>query len=202
MKPVVLGISGSLSATSKTSLLVDYVLGRIADRGIKTEHIRLSSIDPRAIIRCETSDPDLARLADALQHAAGVVIATPIFKASYSGLLKAALDAMPQFGLMGKVVLPLATGGSPAHVLALDYGLRPVLQSMGARHIVQSFFVGERDFIPSKDGSFDGVTLSAPVREAIEQPLHNFLHSFTTAPAAHSLGHPRPDPAWLAQATC
>jgi FMN reductase len=37
--------------------------------------------------------------------------------------------------------MPLATGGTTAHVLALDYGLRPVLQLLGARHIVQSFFV-------------------------------------------------------------
>src|SRR5256885_12419558 len=41
-----------------------------------------------------------------------VVVATPIYKASYSGVLKSFLDLLPQFGLAGKVVLPLATGGT------------------------------------------------------------------------------------------
>jgi pyruvate-ferredoxin/flavodoxin oxidoreductase len=44
------------------------------------------------------------------------------------------LDLLPQLGLTGKAVLPLAVGGSIAHVLAIDYGLRPVLCSMAAEH--------------------------------------------------------------------
>ena len=45
-------------------------------------------------------------------------MATPIYKASYSGVLKAFLDLLPQFAFGGKVVLPLLTGGTAAHVLA------------------------------------------------------------------------------------
>jgi FMN reductase len=75
-------------------------------------------------------------------------VATPVYKASYSGLLKSWLDLMPQFGLTGKAVLPLATGGSAAHALALDYALRPVLTSMDARHVVNGFLVLDR-FIES-----------------------------------------------------
>ncbi|GAA2254092.1 hypothetical protein GCM10010430_42290 [Kitasatospora cystarginea] len=52
---------------------------------------------------------------------------------AYSGLLKTLLDVLPQYALAGKTVLPLATGGSTAHVLAVDYALRPVLASMGGR---------------------------------------------------------------------
>jgi FMN reductase len=63
-----------------------------------------------------------------------VVVATPVYKAAYSGLLKVFLDVLPQTALKGKLVLPLATGGSPHHMLALDYALRPVLQSLGAPH--------------------------------------------------------------------
>lgn len=42
-------------------------------------------------------------------------------------MLKVFLDLLPQFALQGKLVLPMATGGSPNHMLALDYALRPVL---------------------------------------------------------------------------
>jgi FMN reductase len=73
----------------------------------------------------------------------------------YTGLLKAWLDVLPQLALTEKTVLPLATGGSLAHALALDYALRPVLQAMGARHVVQGYLVMDR-YIET-DGR-DGVT--------------------------------------------
>ena len=61
-----------------------------------------------------------------------MVVSTPVYKAAYSGVLKVFLDLLPQFGLAGKVVLPLVTGGTASHVLAIDYALRPVLLALGA----------------------------------------------------------------------
>jgi FMN reductase len=69
-----------------------------------------------------------------------VVISTPVYKASYAGILKAFLDLLPQDGLDGKLVLPVATGGSQSHMLALDYALRPVLASLSARFILPSIY--------------------------------------------------------------
>ena len=66
------------------------------------------------------------------------MVATPVYKAAYSGLLKVLLDLLPQTALKEKTVLPLATGGSPHHMLALDYALRPVLQSADKRYEVGS----------------------------------------------------------------
>ncbi|MCG6197676.1 NAD(P)H-dependent oxidoreductase, partial [Anoxybacillus sp. LAT_38] len=64
-----------------------------------------------------------------------VVVATPIYKASYTGVLKSFLDLIPQKGLEKKIVLPLAIGGTIAHLLAIDYALKPVLSALGANHI-------------------------------------------------------------------
>lgn len=68
-------------------------------------------------------------LADAL------VVATPVYKASYSGVLKTFLDVLPQKAFARKAVLPLATGGTIAHLLSIDYALRPVLLSLCPRHV-------------------------------------------------------------------
>ncbi|MFI5658286.1 NAD(P)H-dependent oxidoreductase [Streptomyces sp. NPDC051684] len=54
--------------------------------------------------------------------------------------------------LAGKTVLPLATGGSTAHVLALDYALRPVLNSMGPHHILPGWFTLDRDVTVGEGG--------------------------------------------------
>jgi FMN reductase len=96
---------------------------------------------------------------------------------------------LPQFALAGKAVLPVATGGSVAHVLALDYALRPVLQSMGARHIVQSHFVPEADMSVS-DGR---LTVSGSSAPSLLQAVEHFQWAMTDDPAARQLGHPRPD---------
>ncbi|GGY13516.1 NAD(P)H-dependent oxidoreductase [Streptomyces anandii] len=69
------------------------------------------------------------------RSADGVVIVIPLYKAAHSGQLKALLDLLSQCALEGVTVLPLSIGGSTAHALAIDYGLRPVFTSMGPAHI-------------------------------------------------------------------
>ena len=189
MQPLVVAISGSPSKTSKTALLAETVLTLLGDRQ-PVRHYRISDVDPVALLTGDTSDQFLAGMIDAVTSAHGLIVATPIYKAAYSGLLKVFLDVLPQFALAGTAVLPIATGGSIAHVLAVDYALRPVLQSMGARHIVQSHFVAEAHMLV-QEGKLELEEASArPLLEAIE----NFRHTLTARPEARHLGHPRPPP--------
>lgn len=88
------------------------------------------------------------RLADELDHvgrAAALVVASPTYKASYTGLLKAFLDLVPPHGLLGTVAFPLMTLGSPAHSLAADIHLRPVLQELGASLPAPSLVLTDAD---------------------------------------------------------
>ncbi|MFJ7977014.1 NADPH-dependent FMN reductase [Peribacillus sp. NPDC096379] len=80
--------------------------------------------------------------ANALVAAAEVVIiVTPTYKASYSGILKTYLDLLPQKGFEGKTILPLVVGGSFGHLLVIEYALKPVLSALGARMILKGAFV-------------------------------------------------------------
>jgi FMN reductase len=85
--------------------------------------------------------------------------------------LKSLLDLLPQYALEGKTVLPLATGGSTAHVLAIDYGLRPVLASMGPAHITPGWFVLDRHIDVREDG---GLVVEPAAREALERVTDRF----------------------------
>ena len=60
----------------------------------------------------------------------GVLVFTPIFQGSYSGILKAYLDVLPPKALQDKVVYGLGLGGSKHHLLALQYALEPVLKEL------------------------------------------------------------------------
>jgi FMN reductase len=61
-----------------------------------------------------------------------VILASPTYKASYTGLLKAFLDRYPERGLAGLTVIPVMTGGSAAHTLAPQTSLIPLLVELGA----------------------------------------------------------------------
>jgi FMN reductase len=180
----VIAISGSASLQSNTALVAEAALSLLRERGIEARHHRLSALDPVALTRGRSDDPAVAALLDDIAQSHGVVIATPIYKASMSGLLKCALDIMPQFAFAGKVVMPIATGGSPAHVLALDYGIRPILQSMASRHVVQSLFVSGGD-ITLSDGALE---LSPMVETALRCVVDNFAHSLSADPSCKDLG--------------
>jgi FMN reductase len=136
----VLLLGGSPSAPSTTWRLLQLLGERLAALGHRTLALQVRELPAAALLRADRDDPALREALAMVADADAVVVATPVYKASFSGLLKVFLDLLPQDGLAGKLVLPLATGGSQSHMLALDYALRPVLASLGPRHILPSIY--------------------------------------------------------------
>lgn len=172
----VVALSASPSAQSKTNLVADHVLGTLARDGDRVRNIRLRELPAEALLRADLGDPAIGDAVAALTEADGVVIATPTYKAAYSGLLKVFLDLLSQFALSGKAVLPLATGGSLAHVLALDYGLRPVVQSLAPRHVVQSYFALDTQLTVT-DGQ---LSIHPETERMLSTILGDFRHALDT----------------------
>jgi FMN reductase len=77
-------------------------------------------------------DPAVAEAVTALREAELAVVASPTYKATYTGLLKLFLDAVGTGDLAGVVAVPLMLGGGPGHALAPDLLLKPVLVELGA----------------------------------------------------------------------
>ena len=145
----IVALAGSPSANSRSTALLRHVLSRFDDRVARSE-IVLRDLPPAALVRADFDDPAIRRAREQVAAARLVVIATPIYKASFSGLLKTFLDLLPQDALRGKTVLALGTGGSPAHLLALDYALKPVLAALGARHILDAVYAVDAQFTPHR----------------------------------------------------
>ncbi|MFI9626417.1 NADPH-dependent FMN reductase [Streptomyces sp. NPDC052042] len=148
----ILVVSASPSPNSGTEAVGEHVAAQLAEAEWQVEHLRVRTLPPAALLGADSSDPVVGRAMEEVSRADGIVLATPVYKASFSGLLKVFLDMLPQCGFVGKAVLPLATGGSSAHVLAVDYALRPVVQALGARHTVQSYFLLDR-YLSRSNGS-------------------------------------------------
>lgn len=169
-------ISGSPSPTSKTAKVGEYAVEWLAEMGTEAQHIRVRDFSPAALLTGDLTDTALKAAVDAVAAADGIILATPTFKASFSGLLKAFLDVLPQYGLRDKTVLPVGTGGSMAHVLSLDYGLRPVVQSMRPKLIVPSVYLIDQDLKVENDRFFIEARsrdLFVEMLEEFEMALHN-----------------------------
>jgi FMN reductase len=89
------------------------------------------------------SDPELSGLTADVAAADIVIVASPTYKATYTGMLKAFLDRYPSNGLAGVTAVPVMTGGWPGHLLAVEVHLRPVLVELGATVPARGLYVTE-----------------------------------------------------------
>ncbi|MFJ4841227.1 NADPH-dependent FMN reductase [Streptomyces sp. NPDC088746] len=181
----ILSVSGSPSPTSRTARLLRHLDNRLRDQGHDVTPLDVRTLPAEALLGADFRHPAVVGATALFEEADGVVIGTPVYKAAYSGLLKTLLDLLPQYALTGKTVLPLATGGSTAHVLAIDYALRPVLSSMGAAHIVPGWFTLDKDLTAGENGT---LSVAPGAAEALAEVTDTFsrLLGGRTAVLAHT----------------
>jgi FMN reductase len=172
-------ISGSPSGSSRSRKFAHVLAERLGQLGIDSSLLDLRSLPAEPLLHAQADHPDIAEAVQRLAAARGVVIVTPVYKAAYSGLLKTFLDLLPQFALRDKVVLPFALGGTLAHVLSIDYALRPVLSSLDPHHIVTGLFVLDKHVaVIEPDGR---VELEPDLAPKLDAALRTFANGLRRA---------------------
>jgi FMN reductase len=179
----VLLIAGSPSERSRSAALLDAVAQRLQFRGVQVERLHIRDLSAQALILADFGHPTISHALGRVAKADVVVVATPVYKAAYSGVLKVFLDLLPQTGLAGKTVLPLATGGSPNHMLALDYALRPVLQSLGAKHILSGIYATDAQVTLTESGAHQ---VSADIGLRLDEAVDTLVRDALPAAEAHA----------------
>jgi FMN reductase len=177
----VLIISGSPSSTSRTERLARSIAARIGLREVRASLLDVRNLPAEDLLHARFEAPSIVEATAQVAAADGIVVATPVYKAAYSGLLKTFLDVLPQFALRGKVVLPLATGGTVAHVLAIDYALRPVLSSLDPLHVVNGLFLLDKQITVLENGD---VALEADVDQKLNSAIDQFLRGLQRVASA------------------
>jgi len=175
--PRLFSIQGSPSARSRSAWLQQLAQTRLEGRIGPATTLALRELPPAALLLGDARAEPVREALAALAQAQLVIVATPIYKAAYSGLLKTFLDLLPEGALRGKTVLPLATGGTLAHLLALDYALKPVLGALGARDILDGVFATDAQLPAHADS---GGYVPAP---ELLQRLDDALQPLLKAPA-------------------
>lgn len=168
-------LSGSPSPRSRSRWLLQLAQTRLEASAASSDVILVRELPPAALLDADARAEPIRRAVDRIAAADLLLVATPIYKAAYSGLLKLFLDLLPQDALRGKTVLPLATGGSLAHFLALDYALKPVLAALGARDILDGVYATDSQLVPHASGGY------VPDASLVER-LDRALRPLATAP--------------------
>jgi FMN reductase len=148
------GVAGSPSASSRSRALLDAALTALERRGVAASRVDLGRLPADALLG-RRADPTVAAALATVVAARILVVSTPIYRATYSGLLKVFFDLLAPEALEGKVAIPIATGGSAAHLLAVDHGLRPLLASLGAVTVATGIYGTDAQFADGGGGWAD-----------------------------------------------
>ena len=121
-------VVGNPRLGSRTRQAAELVVERLTDAP-PSAVIELAELGPALL---GWGDPAVTTAKEQVLAADLLVVASPVFKASFTGLLKLFLDQFDAGELAGKPTIPLMLGGSPAHSLAGEVHLKPVLSEIGA----------------------------------------------------------------------
>lgn len=172
---LVVTLGGSPSQRSRSGVLLDHAKRWLNQQGVEVVSYQVRDFPAEDLLHARFDSPKIIDLLQQIENADGLVIATPVYKASFSGALKTVLDLLPERALSHKVVLPIATGGTIAHMLAVDYALKPVLSALKAQEMLHGIFA-EDSQIAYGEGS-----AQAQLVPVLEQRLQESLEQFYSA---------------------
>lgn len=164
-------VNAGLSDPSSTRMLVDRMAEAVGDRLARRDvKVELTVIDLREVAAdvgasMATGFPTGAAVEAirAVEQADGLIAATPVFNASYSGLFKAFFDLVDVVEMTGKPVLIGATGGSPRHSMVLDHALRPMFSYLRTVVVPTGVYAASGDWA---DNTGDTTTLAERIERA------------------------------------
>ena len=158
-------INGGNSVTSRLTGVQQSIESLLEQQGISHETIQVHQLPAEDLITANYASEAIAEEIVKVGEADIVFFLTPIYKGSYTGILKTFIDLLPQKGLENKIVVPFAIGGSIAHLLALEYSLKPVLSILGATTISSPIYIVDSQVTKTDNG----FTLEEAAKERIEK---------------------------------
>jgi FMN reductase len=173
--PKIAGVSGSASQASRTRSIVEMAIGRIAARtGAETHLISIADLVPDLGIgaRSEAS-PRLTEALHLIETADLLIVGSPIYKGSYTGLLKHLFDLVDYRALAGIPVGLIATGGSDKHALVVEHHLRPLFGFFSARTLATGVFIADRAIV-------NGAIEDAPTRARLDQLINEAVEALAS----------------------
>ena len=165
----IVGISGNLTRPSRTRVLVGEILAQATNRGLgRSVLYDLTDAGPAlgAATRRDDLPPGPEEVISAIETADALVVASPVYKAAYTGLFKHLFDLIDPKMLEGRPVILAATGGSDRHALVIEHHLRPLFAFFRAHAVPTGLYATDPDF--TADGEL-GEAMCRRIEPALDQ---------------------------------
>jgi FMN reductase len=143
------GFVGNLRRPSRSRTLVEIVAREaVRQRQVETRIFDLLDAGPGLGAAFSKSDltPSAAAVVEAVGSADALIVGTPVYKGSYTGLFKHLIDFIDPDALAGKPVVLTATGGGLRHALVLEHQLRPLFGFFAAQTLPTGVYASDQDF--------------------------------------------------------
>jgi FMN reductase len=167
----VVGVSGSLKAPSRTIALVDAIIDSLGEHlEVEPLHIRINEIGPSFAGTLKRSElPDEVESAlQAIETADVLVVASPVYRASFTGLFKHLFDFVDQYALVDTPILLAATGGSERHALIIEHQFRPLFGFFQALTLPVGVYAHDSDFT---DYQISSIRLQERLEKAVVKAI-------------------------------
>lgn len=183
----IVGISGSIGSPSRTRALIENILSTASQK--THSHYELIDIaeiakDLGPTVAYDQLPAVLAAAYQKLAQADLIVIGTPVYKASYTGLLKHFFDLLDPKLLNGKVAILSATGGTDQHALVLEYQLRPLASFFNMVTVPTTIYARDLEFT---DYKLHSESIQRRINSAVDQALSLLAPVDVDAVAAEEL---------------
>lgn len=165
------GLSGSPSAPSRTRLIVNAALTRIAAQaGVEARLIDFADLVPDLGIASRAdASPRVEEALRAIESADLLIVGSPVYKGSYTGLLKHLIDLLNYPALLGTPVGLLACGGTDRHALVIEHQLRPLFGFFGAKTLATGVFLLDKTI---QNGCVEDANCAARLDQLIAEAVH------------------------------
>lgn len=134
-------LSGSPFKYSRSEQILKYLGELLEQKKFTVKYISVRDVPQSDLFEGKFDSPAVQEIARTIQNAQGVIVGSPVYKAAYSGVLKTLIDLLPQDVLEHTPVLPVMTGGSPSHLLAIEYTLKPLLATLKGQNLKGIYFL-------------------------------------------------------------
>jgi FMN reductase len=167
----VVAVSGSLNHPSKTTALVEEIVAALG-RALPIESHLITLTDLGPSLAGALTRSQLPPLAEAelqrIETADLLVVASPVYRASFTGLFKHLFDFIDQYALVDTPVLLAASGGSERHALIIEHQFRPLFAFFQALTLPVGIYAHDSDFT---DYRLTNETLRARIEKAVAKAV-------------------------------
>ena len=181
----IVGVSGSLQEPSRTTTLVRELIAQVAGRTpVVSRLIEVAALGPSlaGALRREDAGPEVEDALRAIETADLLIAATPVYRASFTGLFKHLFDFVGQYALVGTPVILAATGGGERHALIVEHQLRPLFGFFQALTLPVGVYASDADF---DGGGLSSDAVRTRIGQAVARSLPLIEQASTARPSPY-----------------